>query len=143
MPVVPEGQPEATRPAHELYELAMKRLSEGDRNGAFAACQAAREIDPDQPDYALLATWIRAILGGSNLESCVNDLDKLLEERPDHVPSLFYRGYLRRRTGDESGAVTDLHRVLELDPTHQDALRELKRIERRAPAKRPSGLYQS
>jgi len=143
MPVVSDGSPDTPRPAHAMYDLAMKRLAEGDRQGALAACQLAREIDPDQPDYAVLATWIRAVIGGSNLESCVNDLDKLLETRPDHVPALFYRGYLRRRTGDETGAVTDLHRVLELDPTHQDAMRELKRIERRSPAKRPSGLYQA
>jgi hypothetical protein len=143
MPVVPGEQPETARPAHSMYELAMKRLSEGDRNGAFAACQAACEIDPNQPDYVLLATWIRAVIGGTNLELCVKDLDKLLEDRPDHVPSLFYRGYLRRRTGDESGAMADLQRVLELEPTHQDALRELKRIERHAPAKRPSGMYQT
>jgi cytochrome c-type biogenesis protein CcmH/NrfG len=126
-----------------MYDLALKRLAAGDRQGALVACKQAQEIDPDQPDYAVLATWIRAILGGSNLESCVCDLDKLLKRRPDHVPALFYRGYLRRRTGDESGAVADLSRVLQLDPAHEDAKRELKRIERRAPAKRPSGLYQS
>ncbi|MBK9262901.1 MAG: hypothetical protein IPM54_24240 [Polyangiaceae bacterium] len=143
MPTAPEGQPDAAHPAHALYCLAMQRLSEGDRKGALAACQLAREIDPNEPDYALLATWIRAILGGTNLESCVDDLDKLLQDRPDHVPALFYRGYLRRRIGDEAGAATDLRRVLELDPAHQDALRELNRLERRAPAKRPSGLYRS
>lgn len=121
----------------------MKRLSDGDREGALAACQCAREIAPDEPDYTVLATWIRAILGGADLESCVNDLDKLLEKRPEHVPALFYRGYLRRRTGDELGAMMDLKRVLELDPTHEDAMRELRRIERRAPAKRPSGMYQT
>jgi cytochrome c-type biogenesis protein CcmH/NrfG len=129
-------------PAHAMYELARKRLAEGDRKGALLACQQAREIDPDEPDYAVLATWIRAVIGGANLEGCVHDLDKLLEKSPDHVPALFYRGYLRRRTGDEAGAVADLNRVLELDPAHEDAQRELKRIERRAPAKRPSGLYQ-
>lgn len=130
-------------PAHAMYDLARKRLAEGDRKGALLACQQAREIDPDDPDFAVLATWIRAIIGGANLEACVHDLDKLLEQRPDHVPALFYRGYLRRRTGDETGAVADLQRVLELDPAHEDAQRELKRIERRSPAKRPSGLYQA
>jgi hypothetical protein len=143
MPAAPEALPDGARPAHALYCLALKRLGEGDRAGALTACQLARELDPDQPDYAVLATWIRAILGGSNLETCVNDLDKLLQDRPNHVPALFYRGYLRRRVGNESGATSDLRRVLELDPSHEDAVRELKRIERRAPAKRPSGLYRS
>lgn len=143
MPVVSEGTPDQPRPAHTMYELAIQRLADGDRKGALAACQLARDIDPDQPDYVVLATWIRAILGGANLEACVNDLDKVLEVRPDHVPALFYRGYLRRRTGDEPGAIEDLRRVLELDATHTDAIRELRRIERRAPAKRPSGMYQT
>jgi len=143
IPPAPTGQTDTTRPAHALYGLAIKRLEEGDRKGALAACHLARQIDPDEPDYAVLETWIRAVLGGTNLESCVDDLDKLLQQRPRHVPALFYRGYLRRRIGDEAGASSDLRRVLELDPTHQDALRELKRLERRAPAKRPSGLYKS
>lgn len=130
-------------PAQAMYDIARKRLADGDRKGALVACQQAREIDPDEPNYAVLATWIRAIIGGANLEDCVGDLDKLLEKRPDHVPALFYRGYLRRRTGDEAGAVADLQRVVELDPNHEEAQRELKRIERRAPAKRPSGLYQA
>jgi len=129
-------------PAHAMYDLARQRLADGDRKGALLACQQACEINPNEPDYAVLATWIRAVIGGANLEGCVRDLDKLLEQRPDHVPALFYRGYLRRRTGDEAGAVADLQRVLELDPAHEDAQRELKRIERRAPPKRPSGLYQ-
>lgn len=143
MPVVHEGDPDAPHPAHAMYTLAMRRLSDGDRAGALAACQLAREIDPDEPDYAVLATWIRAIHGGANLDSCVHDLDNLLVRHPNHVPALFYRGYLRRRTNDENGAVDDLRRVVELDPNHEEALRELKRIERRAPAKRPSGLFQT
>lgn len=143
MPIIHEANPDAPHPAHTMYDLAMKRLSAGDRQGALAACQLAREIDPDEPDYAVLATWIRAVHGGANLDSCVQDLDGVLVQHPNHVPALFYRGYLRRRTNDEPGAVADLRRVIELDPTHEDAVRELKRIERRAPAKRPSGLFQT
>lgn len=130
-------------PAQAMYDIARKRLADGDRKGALVACQQAREIDPDEPDYVVLATWISATIGGANLEACVGDLDKLLAHRPDHIPALFYRGYLRRRIGDEEGAVADLQRVLELDPNHEDAQRELKRIERRSPAKRPSGLFQA
>ena len=126
-----------------MYELSLKRLAEKDRQGALAACELARSIDPDHPDYVVLATWIRAVLGGSNLEACVCDLDKVLEAQPNHVPALFYRGYLRRRTGDEPGARADLQRVLELEPDHQDAARELMRLERRSPPRRPSGLYQT
>ncbi|MRG92898.1 tetratricopeptide repeat protein [Polyangium spumosum] len=143
VPMPPEGQPDAARPAHALYCLATARLGERDLVGALAACQLAREVDPTQPDYAALAVWIRSLLGGADLRARVAELDALLEARDDHAQALFYRGYLRRRVGDEQGAVQDLRRVLDLDPGHQDAARELHRIALGKPAKRPSGLYRS
>ncbi|MDI1443747.1 hypothetical protein [Polyangium sp. 6x1] len=143
VPMPPEGQPDAARPAHALYCLATSRIAERDLAGALAACQLAREVDPTQPDYAALAVWIRSLLGGADLRARVAELDALLEARDDHAQALFYRGYLRRRIGDEPGAVQDLRRVLDLDPGHQDAARELQRIALGKPAKRPSGLYRS
>ncbi|MDI1431536.1 tetratricopeptide repeat protein [Polyangium sorediatum] len=141
VPMPPEGQPDAARPAHALYCLATSRIAERDLTGALAACQLAREVDPTQPDYAALAVWIRSLLGGADLRARVAELDALLEARDDHAQALFYRGYLRRRIGDEPGAVQDLRRVLDLDPGHQDAARELHRIAMGKPAKRPSGWY--
>ncbi|MDI1479930.1 hypothetical protein [Polyangium sp. y55x31] len=143
VPMPPEGQPDAARPAHALYCLATSRIAERDLAGALAACQLAREVDPTQPDYAALAVWIRSLLGGADLRARVAELDALLEAREDHAQALFYRGYLRRRIGDEQGAVQDLRRVLDLDPDHQDAARELHRIAMGKPAKRPSGLFRS
>jgi tetratricopeptide (TPR) repeat protein len=142
-PVVRSDETTILDPGQTMYEIAQRRLRDGDRQGALVACQQACEIDPDEPNYLALVTWIRAVIGGANLDTCVHALDKILRQRPDHVPALFYRGYLRRCVGDEAGALTDLYRVLELDPTHDDARRELDLIERRAPAKRPSGLYQA
>jgi len=139
----PEGQPDAARPAHALYCLATARIGERDLTGALAACQLAREVDPTQPDYAALAVWIRSLLGGADLRARVAELDALLEAREDHTQALFYRGYLRRRIGDEQGAVQDLRRVLDLEPSHQDAARELHRIAMGKPAKRPSGLFRN
>jgi len=141
IPLPPEGEPDAARPAHALYCLARARLAERDLAGALAACQLAREVDPTQPDYAALAVWIRSLLGGADLAARVAELDTLLEAREDHVQALFYRGYLRRRIGDEAGAVQDLRRVLDLDAEHRDARRELHRIELGKPARRPSGLF--
>ncbi|MDC3953545.1 hypothetical protein [Polyangium jinanense] len=141
VPMPPEGQPDAARPAHALYCLATSRIAERDLAGALAACQLAREVDPTQPDYAALAVWIRSLVGGADLRARVAELDALLEAREDHTQALFYRGYLRRRIGDEPGAVQDLRRVLDLDPDHQDAARELHRIAMGKPAKRPSGYF--
>ncbi|UQA62140.1 tetratricopeptide repeat protein [Polyangium aurulentum] len=141
VPIAPEGQPDAALPAHALYRLATARLAERDLSGALQACQLAREIDPTQADYAALAVWIRSLLGGADLAARVGELDALLDACADHVQALFYRGFLRRRIGDEPGAERDLRRALEIDPTHRDAARELKRLELGQPATRPSGLY--
>jgi hypothetical protein len=141
VPLAPEGEPDAALPAHALYRLATARLSDRDLPGALQACQLAREIDPTQPDYAALAVWIRSLLGGADLAARVAELNALLEARVDHVQALFYRGYLRRRIGDEAGAAEDLRRALALAPHHQDAERELRRLLMGKPARRPSGLY--
>ena len=140
-PTLPEGRPDAAQPAHALYKLAVARLSQGDLAGSLAACQLAREVDTAQPDYAALAIWIRSLLGGADLAERVAELDTLLAGREDHVQALFYRGYLRRRIGDEAGAENDLRRTLTLAPDHADAARELRRLEMRKPARRPSGLF--
>jgi hypothetical protein len=141
VPLPPEGRPDAALPANALYRLATSRLVDRDLQGALAACQLAREIDPTQADYAALAVWIRSMLGGADLTARVAELDALLEACGDHVQALFYRGFLRRRIGDEAGAERDLRRVLSLEPSHLDAARELRRLEMRQPAKRPSGLF--
>lgn len=141
VPLAPEGQPDAALPAHALYRLATARLVERDLQGALQACQLAREIDPTQADYAALAVWIRSLLGGADLAARVAELDALLGACGDHVQALFYRGFLRRRIGDEAGAERDLRRALELEPGHRDAARELQRLQMGQPAPRPSGLY--
>jgi tetratricopeptide (TPR) repeat protein len=141
VPIAPEGQPDAALPAHALYRLATARLAERDLAGALQACQLAREIDPTQADYAALAVWIHSLLGGADLAARVGEFDALLEACGDHVQALFYRGFLRRRIGNEAGAERDLRRALELDPKHRDAARELRRLELGQPATRPSGLY--
>lgn len=142
MPVVVKGHTSAARSAYEMYEIALKRLADKDRKGALAACNFACTVDPDEPGYAVLAIWIQAVHHGSNLAACVTDLGRVLERCPNYVYALFFRGYLRRRTGDEIGARADLQRVLELEPDHKDAARELHRLESRSIARRPSGLYQ-
>lgn len=141
VPLLRESNPDIAPPAHALYKLALTRLSQGDLAGALAACQLAREVDPSQADYAALTVWIRSLLGGSDLSARVAELDALLRAREDHVQALFYRGYLRRRIGDEQGAEQDLRRTLTLAPDHQDAARELRRLEMRKPAQRPSRLF--
>lgn len=141
VPLLRESNPDMAPPAKALYKLALTRLSQGDLPGALAAVQLAREVDPSQPDYAALTVWIRSLLGGSDLSARVAELDALLTAREDHVQALFYRGYLRRRIGDEQGAEQDLRRTLLLSPDHQDAQRELRRLEMRKPAQRPSRLF--
>lgn len=63
------------------------------------------------------------LLGGRAL------LDRALELDPENVVARFERAALVLEEGDREGALGDLRTVLDLDPTHQDAIRLLAEIE--------------
>lgn len=78
------------------------------------------------------------------LKSLLAELDALLVAQ-EHVPARYCRATLREQAGDQAGALADLQRVCELDPSHTKAARELASLRARtAKTPRPSlfgGLF--
>ena len=112
-----------------------------DPRGAIAACEAARKAAPGDPDVIALESWARSQLGGADLKALTVALDEVLNEHEAHVEARFYRALLRKRLGDEGGATRDLRRVLELEPGHEGAIRELAAIETKQKAKERPSLF--
>ena len=123
----------------ELLDVAQKRLASRDPEGALLACDTARDDAPDDPDVIALRTWARSQLGGADVKALSVELDELLREESGHVAARYYRAMLRKRLGDQAGCMRDLRQVLEIEPEHEGATREVASAEPKpAPKERPS-----
>jgi hypothetical protein len=136
-PAAIEGPPSSLRglSASALFERAGARLLERDLEGAEEACAWARRADPDNQEIDVLAIWIRAQSAGADLKTLTIELDELLTAAPDHRNARYHRALLRKRLGDNTGAVRDLRRVLELRPSDAEAAKALEALE--GPAEKP------
>ena len=125
--------------ASELFDLAGARLAERNLDSAEEACVWACRAAPENQDFAVLATWIRAQRAGADLKLLTIELDELLSASPDHRNARYYRALLRKRLGDNAGAIRDLQRLRDRTPPDAEAMKALEALV--APAEKPkSGL---
>lgn len=99
------------------------------RNNLAAAeveAQKALADDPDQSDCIALVAWLDAQKPDANLENCIKQLDRAIMIQPSSVRAHWYRGQLYKRLGRTGRAIRDFRSVVEKDPRHTDALRELR-----------------
>jgi hypothetical protein len=136
-----DGPPSALRglSTSALFELAGTRLLARDIDGALEACLWSREADPRSVDVAALDAWIRAQRAGADLKGLTIELDELLSTSPDHRDARYYRAMLRKRLGDNAGAIRDLHLLQKRTPPDAEATKALEALEEPAPKPR-SGL---
>lgn len=134
------GSPEEQEKVAKILEAQMEfqkaeiLLKKHDLAGALAYAQRARTKDPEQSDYVALLAWLRATSGAptaDQLTTSVAELDGVLKDEPNHQKALFYRGSILKRLGNEDRAVKDFKKLLELDPKHLDATREVRLHEMR------------
>ena len=121
--------------APELFELAGSRLLARDLDGAHEACAAAREADPDDGEVAVLFVWIRSQRASADLKALTIELDELLSASPDHRNARYYRAMLRKRLGDNAGALRDLRLLSKRTPPDAEAAQALEALE--APTEKP------
>lgn len=136
----PPPDPFAGKTAAELLQLARARLAERDAKTAVAACDAARKAAPEDGDVIALGAWARFQAGSADVKALTIELDELLAAHEKHVPARFYRAMLRKRLSDQAGCVRDLRQVLELDPGHADATRELAALDSNQGNQAPKGF---
>ena len=137
----PPPSPLAGKTAAELLAIARDRLVERDLRGALEAADAARRAAPEDPDIIAIGTWARFQLGRADVKALAVELDELLAVHSDHVDARFYRAMLRKRLSDQSGCAGDLRRLLETQPDHAEAARELAAIESRPALKERPSLF--
>lgn len=117
---------------------------------AEAEAQRARALDPDNPDCVATCLWIQSLLTTStlDLERLLVAMSATLERDPTNVMIRYYRSQLLKRLNRMPEAVEQWQRILQLEPTHLEALRELRLWQTRcpeiaAPPKLTSGVRES
>lgn len=111
--------------AAEVYDVAKRRLEEGGKLEA----SSLRKLHA-------AGAWARMLLPGSNLKALSLELDELIREADDVALPRWVRSQIRRKLGDGAGASSDLKRVLELEPGHAAASKELATLKSIPPPKR-------
>jgi tetratricopeptide (TPR) repeat protein len=128
---VPDDEEEKVRKvlraagAFQKAEVLLKK-----RMLAAAELEANRalEDDPDQADYLALYAWIQASKADS--EPRLPELCKMLSEaiarNPASEKNRYYRVQIYKRLGQVDRAVADCRIIVEKNPHHVDALREIR-----------------
>jgi curved DNA-binding protein CbpA len=117
------------------------------RNSLAQAEEEARSAladDPSQPEYRALLAWLEAQKPNADVNAAIAVLDKVISALPNDVRSRWYRGQLYKRSGRDNRAIRDFRAIVEQDPRHVDAQREIRLYEMRhtggsrPPSDRPS-----
>ena len=136
--------------AFQKAEVLMKR------NNSTAALEEARkalELDPTQADYIALLAWVESTQLNANIEELLARIEKAQRMEPNNTRIRWYRGSLLKRLGRNGKAVGDFRFIVESDPRHVDAQREIRlydmrkaeqrRTGQKSPSDRPSGAPSS
>ncbi|HEY8946654.1 MAG TPA: J domain-containing protein [Polyangiaceae bacterium] len=104
-------------------EVLMKR-----NNLAQAEVHARQALaeDPDQADHIALVAWIESQKPEPDLRALIKDLDRSITIQPNNLRAHWYRGQLYKRIGKDARAIQDFRFIVERDPRHTDAVRELR-----------------
>jgi len=122
--------------AFQKAEVLMKR------NNAAAALEEARkavELDPNQADYMALLAWLESTPLNSNLDEILARIEKAQRLEPNNTRIRWYRGSILKRMGKNGKAVGDFRFIVENDPRHLDAQREIRLYEMRKAEQRRTG----
>jgi len=117
--------------AAAAFQRAEVLLKKKDFAAAEVEALAAMKGDPEQADYKALYAWVCAQSPRSQYDDLIALLGQALAQQPTNQRSLWYRGQLYKRTGNERRAAKDFRTLLEINPKHLDAQREVRLLDMR------------
>jgi tetratricopeptide (TPR) repeat protein len=111
--------------ALQAFQRAEALMRKGDFAHAEPLAKQAVEGDPNQGQYLALLGWIRASKGIEELPAALKMLDQAVQLSPAYDQGHFFRAVTLKRAGREDDAFRSFRRVVELNPHHVDAAREV------------------
>ena len=112
--------------ATNAFQKAEVLLKRGALALAEKEAQVAYENDPSQADHVALHVWIQSQKPGADLTSLAVQLEKAAKSEPNNLRVRWYRGQLLKRLGRTREALLDFKFIVERDPRHTDAHREVR-----------------
>lgn len=117
--------------ATTAYQKAEVLLKRNNLAGAEAEAKNAVDNDPTQADHVALYAWIQSLKPNAPLEECLRALDRAVQMEQNNLRVRWYRGQLLKRMSKENRAIQDFRFIVEKDPRHLDAQREIRLYEMR------------
>lgn len=112
--------------ATTAFQKAEVLLKRGNLALAEREAQIAFENDPSQADHVALHVWIQAQKPSADLVDLAVRLEKAAKSEPNNLRVRWYRGQLLKRQGRMREALHDFRFIVERDPRHTDAHREVR-----------------
>jgi len=119
--------------AEKLFQKAQVLLRREQYDKGLALVDRARELNPKEGEYLAMWAKLKATVRdrGAPVDDLINHLRQAEEMSPNSVRVHFYLGQLLKRDGKESEALTHFKKVLEVNPRHIEAAREVRIMEMR------------
>jgi curved DNA-binding protein CbpA len=112
--------------ATTAFQKAEVLLKRGNLALAEKEARIAFENDPSQADHIALHVWIQAQKPTADLVDLAVQLEKAVKAEPNNLRVRWYRGQLLKRQGRMREALHDFRFIVERDPRHTDAHREVR-----------------
>ncbi|MEZ4288244.1 MAG: DnaJ domain-containing protein [Polyangiales bacterium] len=130
------GTPQSERQISALVEAALEYqkvdilLKRRAYDEALEIVDRNIQVAPKEPDYPAMKARILMLRDGTDDPDVASEINvylrKSLSLNPDHIPSLEIRAQLFRRVGEHDKAVAIFKKIVELNPHHMEALREVR-----------------
>jgi curved DNA-binding protein CbpA len=108
------------------FQKAQVLLKRSNLAAAEAEARQALADDPEQADHVALVAWIDASKPNADLEAVLKVLNGCVKREEVNLRARWYRGQILKRLGQVRRAVEDFRYIVERDPRHVDAQRELR-----------------
>jgi curved DNA-binding protein CbpA len=128
------GTPESARHVNAVVEsaMAMQRaevfLKRHDWQGALELAEEAAELNPEDADAMAMKAWclFQISRGKPPFDEQLDLLEAAIERNENHEKAHYYKGMVLKRKGDDKQALRCFRRVININPRHTEAMREVR-----------------
>lgn len=127
--------------AAEAFRKAEALLAHGNVARAEVEARFALKNEPGQGEYVALCAWIDALKPGADPSQITLELKRAQRLAENNLKVRWYRGLVLQHLGRHEHALREFRSVLDIDPRHLDAARQVRVYEMRlekSPKGRPS-----